>query len=135
MDLNPGIAPSGLFWTTRLAESNVSGVNPGAGNAVYRANDVRVFDFHDIGNALFGGGPAQTPAIVSFEVRWSGVQDRVHINNPADGFAGEYVRGSAQMAWTATVGELQYVSGPMSASSSEFAELGTERNGAFYPHP
>ena len=134
VDLNPGIAPSGLFWTTRLPEGSVSGVNPGAGNAVYRASNIHVIDFHDIPNALFGGGPAPKPAIVSFEVRWSGVRDRVRIHNAANGFAGEFVRGSAQMEWTATVGELQYVSAPLETSSSEFAELGTERNGAFYPH-
>lgn len=135
VDLNPGIAPSGLFWTTRLSESNVSGVNPGAGNALYQANNVHVFDFHDFGNALFGGGPAPLPAIVSFEVRWSGVNDRVNIKNPANGFAGEYVRGQAQMEWTATVGPYHYVSAPLETSASEFAELGTERNGSFYPHP
>lgn len=134
VDLNPGIAPSGLFWTTRLSGADVSGVNPGAGNATYSASNIHVLDFHDIGNALFGGGPAPRPAVVSFEVRWSGVKDRVNIKNPANGFAGEFVRGSAQMEWTATVGEFQYVSAPMATSASRFAELGTERNGTFYPH-
>jgi len=95
---------------------------------------VHVFDFHDIGNAIFGGGSPPVPAIVSFEVRWSGVDDRVNINNPANGFAGEYVRNQAQMEWTATVGDFHYVSAPLSSSASEFAELGTERNGSFYPH-
>ena len=134
VDLNPGIAPSGLFWTTRLASGNVAGVNPGAGNAIYKANDVRVFDFHNIPNALFGGGPDPVPALVSFEVRWSGVDDRVNIRNPADGHAGEYVRGHAQMEWSATVGRFRYVSAPLASSSSEFAQLGTERNGSFFTH-
>jgi len=134
VDLNPGIAASGLFWTTRLPDNSVSGVNPGAGNAVYQANNVPIFDFHNIPNALFGGGAAPVPGTVSFEVRWSGVDDRVNIKNPANSFAGEYVRGQAQMEWTATVGDFHYVSAPLSTSSSEFAELGQERNGAFYPH-
>ena len=95
---------------------------------------MHVFDFHDIPNALFGGGAAPTPAIVSFEVRWSGVDDRVNVKNPANGFAGEYVRGHAQMEWSATVGNLHYVSAPLEKSRTEFAELGTERNGSFYPH-
>jgi hypothetical protein len=50
---------------------------PGAGNAIHKANDVKLFDFHDIGNA---------------------------------------------------------VSAPLASSSSGFAQLGTERNGSFYPH-
>jgi hypothetical protein len=100
---------------------------------VYQANNVQVFDFHDIVNALFGGGPAPIPAVVSFKVEWSGVVDRVSITNPANGFAGEYVRGQAQMEWTATSGDFQYASAPLSTSSSEFAELGHERNGSFFP--
>jgi hypothetical protein len=123
-----------LFWTTRLPADSVSGTNPGAGNAVYKANNVHVFDFHDIGNALFGGGPAPVPAVVSFEVRWFGVNDRVNVKNSGDGHAGEYVRGQAQMEWTATTSEFHYESLPMETSSSEFAELGTERNGSFVPH-
>jgi len=134
VDLNPGIAQSGLFWTTRLASGNVTGVNPGAGNAIYKANDVSVFDFHDIGNALFGGGPKPVPATVSFEVRWFGVDDRVNIRNPGDGHAGEYVRGHAQMEWSATAGRFRYVSAPLASSSSVFAQLGTERNGLYFPH-
>jgi hypothetical protein len=62
------------------------------------------------------------------------VEDRVNIKNPANDFAGEYVRGQAQMEWTATVGDFRYVSAPLSTSSSEFAELGHERNGSFDPH-
>ena len=99
---------------------------------MYQANDVHVFDFHDIVNALFGGGPAPVPAIVSFKVEWSGVDDRVAIMNPANGFAGEYVRGQAQMEWTATSGDFRYVSAPLSTSSSGFAELGHERNGSYF---
>jgi len=131
--LNPGIAPSGLFWTTRLGANNVGGVNPGAGLAVYQAVDVPIMDFHNIPNALFGGGDPPVPGFVSFEVRWSGTDDRVNLKNPAIGFAGEYVRGQAQMQWTARVGDLHYVSDPIETSSSEFAQLGHERNGSFYP--
>jgi len=117
-----------------LSASNVNGVNPGAGNAVYQANNVQVFDFHDIVNALFGGGPAPVPAVVSFKVQWSGADDRVNVRNQADGFAGEYVRGRAQMEWTASSGDFHYVSAPLSTSSSKFAELGHERNGSYFPH-
>ena len=121
-----------MFWTTRLASNNVGGVNPGAGRAVYQATNVRILDFHNIPNALFGGGAPPEPGVVSFEVRWFGVDDRVNINNPSNGFAGEYVRGQARMEWTATVGDLRYVSDPIETSSSEFAELGHERNGSFF---
>ena len=99
-----------------------------------QANDVHVLDYHTIENALFGGGPAPVPAVVSFEVRWSGVDDRVNVKNPGNGFAGEFVRNQARMAWTATSGGYHYESDPISTSVSGFAELGHERNGSFYPH-
>jgi len=134
VDFNPGIAPSGLFWTTRLPPDSVGGVHPGAGDAIYRAGDIPVLDFHYIENALFGGGPAPTPGVVSFEVRWFGVNNRSNVKNPSNNFAGEFVRGQAQMEWSATSGDYHYASAPMSTSSSEFAEIGHERNGTFFPH-
>ena len=88
-------------------------------------------DFHDFSNAL-GGGPS-LPAKVSFEVRWSGIDDRVNITNRSNDFGGEFVRNSAQMEWSAIVGDFSFVSDPLSTSSSSFAELGTERNGSFFP--
>ena len=99
-----------------------------------QVSDVAVTDYGNIGNALFGGGPAPMPATVSFEVRWSGVLERVNIVNPDNGFAGEFVRGHAQMEWSATVGDFSFVSEPAATSSSIFAELGHERNGSFFAH-
>jgi hypothetical protein len=130
--LNPGIASSGLFWTTRLDEDNVSHVHPGEGQAVYEAENVRVYDFHDIGNALFGGGPAPVAAVVSFKVKWFGDDTRAQVNNSANGFAANFVRNQAQMEWSATSGGYRYVSAPLHTSQSSFAEIGHERNGTFY---
>jgi hypothetical protein len=133
--MNPGIAPSGLFWTTRIPSRNVW-ANPAEGRAVLEAHDLHVLDFGNFGNAL-GGGPS-VPAKVSFEVRWSGVDDRVNIRDRSNGFAGEFVRDTdnpqaAQMEWSAIVGDFAFVSAPLSTSSSAFAELGKERNGSFFP--
>ena len=38
------------------------------------------------------------------------------------------------VARSATVGDFSFVSDPLETSSSQFAELGRERNGSFYPH-
>ena len=132
VDFNPGITPSGLFWTTRLDEDNVSGVHPEEGVAVYQAEHVRVYDFHDIGNALFGGGPAPVVALVSFKVKWFGDDTRAHVNNPGNGFSANFVRNQAQMEWSATSDGYQYESAPLHTSQSSFAEIGHERNGSFY---
>ncbi|MCW3099021.1 MAG: hypothetical protein JWL77_4639 [Chthonomonadaceae bacterium] len=100
-----------------------------------KARQVPILDYGDFGNAVFGGGPAPVPGTVSFNVVWSGVDQRLHITNTDPvygGYAGEFVRNTAQMEWTAKVGDLTFVSDPMETSSSEFAEIGHERNGSFF---
>ena len=130
-DMNPGITPTGLFWTMAIPAGSVS-VNPGKGRASLQVSNIVVSDYHNGGNALFGGGPPPVPATLSFDVQWFGVAERVNVVNPGNGFAGEFVRNNAQMAWSATVGDYSFVSAPASTSSSIFAEVGHERNGVFF---
>ena len=134
-DLNPStFPPVGLFWTVEIPDSGVE-VELGAGSASLQASTVAILDYGNLGNALFGGGPPPTPGTVSFKVVWGGVSQRVNIRNTDPvygGFAGEFVRNSAQMEWTGTVGDLTFVSDPISTSSSLFAEIGHERNGSFF---
>jgi hypothetical protein len=132
-DINPGINPypAGLFWTIPLPPQSVV-ANPGAGSAVYRATNIEIRDFVDFNESL--SGQPGDPATVSFEVRWSGVDQRVRIHDEDTEFAGEFVRGKAQMRWAAVVGNYQFRSEPLSTSSSDFAEIGTMRNGTFFPH-
>ena len=135
-DLNPSLFPPiGLFWTTAIPAGGLQ-VNLGKGVATMEASNVAVIDYGDIVNALFGGGPAPVPASVSFKVAWSGVDERVNIKNSDPvfgGFAGEFIRNTAQMEWTATAGDYTLVSDPLATSSSLFAEIGHERNGSFFP--
>lgn len=131
-DINPGINPypGGLFWTLRLPSDSVE-VNPGAGRAIYQAENIQIADYGNFDNS-FGGGSG-IPATASFEVRWSGVQQRLNIRDDAARFGGEFVRGDAQMSWKARIGDIEYVSDPIDTSFSDFASLGTERNGVFFP--
>jgi hypothetical protein len=130
-DMNPGINPypSGLFWTMRIPQESVD-ANPGAGEADYKVSNLQVEDYGDFDNSLSGN--EGVPATVSFEVRWSGVADRVNVKDPIARFGGEFVRGTAQMAWSARVGHYLFRSDPLETSSSDFASLGTERNGTFF---
>jgi len=101
-----------------------------------KASNVPILDYGNIGNALFGGGPAAVPGSVSFTVVWSGVGQRENIKNTDPvygGFAGEFIRNTAQMEWTATVGDYSFASDPLTTSASSFAEIGHERNGSFFP--
>ena len=134
-DLNPtAFPPTSLFWTLEIPSDGID-VNPGKGQAEMQASNVPILDYGDIVNALFGGGAPPVPGNVSFTVVWSGVTERVKIKNTDPiygGFAGDFVRNSAQMEWTATAGDYQFVSDPLATSSSIFAELGVERNGIFF---
>jgi hypothetical protein len=96
-----------------------------------RVRNVVMKDFHDFGNALFGGGPAPKPVTVSARVRWSGIAARLKINNVAQNFAGKFIQNQAQMEWAATTEDFTFVSFPINTSSSQFAELGHMRNGSF----
>lgn len=127
-DLNPGILPSGLFWTIEIPEESIQ-VNLGKGRASMEADDVPIID------DVYVNGPP-TPGSVSFKVTWSGVNERLTIRNTDPvygGFAGMFIRNKAQMEWSATVGDFTFVSAPLAMSSSLFAELGHERNGSFFP--
>jgi hypothetical protein len=135
-DLNPStFPPTGLFWTLEIPDDGIQ-VQPGKGFASMEANNVPILDYGNAVNALFGGGPPPTPGHVSFRVTWSGVAERINIRNEDPvygGFAGNFIRNTAQMEWTATVGDFRFVSAPLATSSSSFAEIGQERNGSFFP--
>jgi hypothetical protein len=134
-DLNPSdYHPTGLFWTIEIPDDGVE-VHLGKGHASMEARNVPIFDYGKIGNSLFGGAP-RTPGAVSFRVIWSGVNQRVNIRNTDPvfgGFAGHFVRNTAQIEWTATTDDYTFVSAPLKTSSSTFAEIGEERNGSFFP--
>jgi hypothetical protein len=152
-DLNPSaFPPVGLFWTIEIPDDDAeeqegdhekSGegwgggvkVDLGRGSASMRVSNAPIIDYGDFSNALFGGGPPPVPGSVSFNVVWNANGQRVNIMNTDPvygGFEGEFIRGSAQMEWTAKVGNYTFVSDALTTSSSSFAEIGRERNGSFF---
>lgn len=141
-DLNPtAFPPVGLFWTIQISDERQGddgdGIQAqlGTGDATLQVSNAAILDYGDIANALFGNGPPPIPGVVSFKVQWNGVNQRVNIRNTDPvygGFAGEFIRNTAQMQWTAQVGDLLFESDPIGTSSSSFAEIGHERNGVFF---
>jgi hypothetical protein len=129
-DFDPGIAANGLFWTVPLTPGSVR-AHPGSGIASLVVNNATVLDYHDIPNALVRG-PSH-PATVSFVVNWQPSSQRIKVRDTVNGFAAELVQNTATMAWSATTQGISYLSGPESTSSSVFAYVGHERNGAFFP--
>jgi hypothetical protein len=127
--MNPGIEPNGLFWTAALPPGSVK-VDFNHGRAELRAHEARIRDFFTFTNSLFGG-PSE-PATVSFEVHWGGNAPHDVVVDPVAQLRGEFIRNSAQMEWSATVGDYTFESKRASTSSSAFAEIGREQNGVFF---
>jgi len=133
-DLNPTFPPpTGLFWTVAIPPEGVELDMAGA-SATLQATNLPVLDFGDIPNALSGARPP-TPASVSFRVQWRGSAPvaNIRVDSAAQGrWAGELIRNTAQMEWSAQSGPYQFSSAPMATSSSSWAEMGQERNGIFF---
>ena len=107
-------------------------VDLAAGRATLAVRDLRMKDFFDIENAVVGGGEPPVPAVVSYQVEWTAIGG-VHVfDNGAQRFRGEFRDAVAQMAWSARTRDFDFVSAPMETSTTDAAELGTERNGSFY---
>jgi hypothetical protein len=124
-DFNPGIAESGLFWTTPIDPSDVH-VDLAAGVASLHVRDLDVEDYGNVVNALKDG--PSVPASVDLEVAWSGGH-RKRVRNADQKFVGEYIRDTATLTWSASEHEFVFRSDPL---NSGFAEIGSERNGVFF---
>jgi hypothetical protein len=120
-----------LFWTTVVDERDIA-VDLGAGTATFRGTNMHMPDFHDFENSILGNGPAPTPAIVSFTVRWTAAGSVAHFDNPEQQYRGDMRIATAQMDWTARSGIYDYTSAPLATSAEDFAQIGTESNGSFF---
>jgi hypothetical protein len=139
-DFEPGIAPSGLFWTIPIGFTAIE-VDPHNGRARLHANHVAVKDYHDGFNAILGGGPDPLPSHVSFDVRWAGHGARQKIRDETFGFAGSYVASPTTIGFTASVDGAGVTYSPNAAGQynptvdqggAGSPAVGIERNGRFF---
>ena len=126
----PGIEDNGLFWTSCIDPHDVA-VSPGSGRARMHVRNLPQRDFHDINNAL-AEGPS-LPAVVSFDIEWTSSEDKQRFHYEPETWDANVVFNSARAAWEAETEAARYVSDPAWTSLSLFAEVGHERNGAFFP--
>jgi hypothetical protein len=59
--------------------------------------------------------------MVSFDIIWSGVDERIKIRNDSTDFGGEFIRNSASLIWSASESGFSFTSNP---DDSHFAEIG-----------
>jgi hypothetical protein len=102
-------------------------VNLGSGAAALHVANIAVGAYGNVVNALTGG--PGVASMVSFDIIWSGVDERIKIRNESTDFGGQFIRNSATMTWSATESGFSFTSDP---DDSHFAEIGHERNGVFF---
>jgi hypothetical protein len=141
-DFEPGIAPSGLFWTIPIAPWAID-VDARRGRARYRADRVPVSDFHDGNNAVGFGSPPRPPlpSHVSFDVRWAGNGSPEKIRDDTFHFTGEYVSSPTTISFTAFNDHAGVIyrsdpGGQYNPTADEggagMPAVGHERNGVFF---
>lgn len=141
---DPGISPTGLFWTIAIPPDSVR-VDFDDAIAVLRLRNIcAVFDAFEVLNSFdithalgFVGG-----IINALHLRWSGVTRSVlGFSDPVNRFAGDFLETSAAIEVTATTPASQppftpaaqdgfrFVADPTTVKVN-FAQIGKERNGA-----
>ena len=129
-DFDPGITPfpNGLFWVVTLSPSNVA-FNLGGGSASLRVSGQSIRDFGSIPNAL-ANGPS-VPAVVSYDVEWSGITQRGTFSSSAQHFAlAPFIRTGATVNWTGSSSKGSFTS--TAVTKVNFAQLAHETNGVFF---
>ena len=132
-DWEPGIRPSGLFWTIPITPSAIT-VNRITGTATLKATDLAVPDYGNFFNAISPApDPAPVPSHVSFEVTWPGHGEVREIDDDVFDFSGRFIVSDSTIAFTARNddADVTYRSNPGGQISFD-AGVGSERNGIFH---
>ena len=127
-DFNPGIRPSGLFWTVPVKEDALQ-VDLANGKATLALTNFGLEDYGTLENALMDG--PELDASVTFKMTWTATGDPFNVSDPVHQFAGRYSLARVDISWTGT-----NESGFSFASSPGITQvksvIGRERNGIFF---
>lgn len=111
------------------------------GVASIRMRDVSVTDAHDLYNNLTNGNGypplsvppvAPVPAMVSFDIKWSGITDSAKVVNVMQNFRGRFVRTGATIDWSAESANFAFQSESPNPARDLYSVIGHEQNGAFF---
>jgi hypothetical protein len=105
------------------------------GRASVDAEEMEMFDFFNIPNALFRlMSPVSQEATVSFDLDFVGpVSNSFTLTNNQHRFTGDFFTTLARMEWSATRADgFTFESYGKDTSISTFAEVGRVHNGAFF---
>jgi|SRR5215469_15898397 len=127
-DFNPGIPPSGLFWTVAVAEDALE-VDFESGTATLALNDFDTDDYHNLENALTGG--SEDDASVSFNMKWTATGSPFNVSDPVHKFEGRFNLATVSIDWSANAPGFTFTSDPTTNVNVK-SVFGRERNGIFF---
>ena len=115
-------------------------IHLGEGVASLRLRDVPVIDAHDLYNNLTNGQGfpplvppvAPVPAMVSFDIEWSGITDSAKVVNVMQNFRGQFVKTGATIDWSAESASFVFQSESPSPARNLYSVIAHEQNGAFF---
>jgi hypothetical protein len=130
-DFEPGIAPSGLFWTVPIGRSAIA-MQPQRGRARFSEDNMAVPDFHDFGNAI-SPAPVTVPGHATFDVRWERNGAVQKITDTTFGFAGQFIPSTATIRFAVSDDGTGVVYSSDDAGQVTIGGgVGKERNGVFF---
>ena len=127
-DFSPGVSETGLFWTVPVAPETVV-FDDALDSVSLRIPSLDMPDAFNVANS-FAEGP-NVPGNVGFEVVWTATGPAAPVRSDAHGFAGEFRKARATVAWSGRTEGSRYESDPAEGSKTVFAFVGRERNGVF----
>lgn len=111
------------------------------GVASLRVRDVSVTDAHDLYNNLTNGQGypalgvppvAPVPAMVSFDIKWSGITESAKVVNVMQNFRGRFVKTGATIDWSAESANFAFQSESPNPTRNLYSVIGHEQNGVFF---
>lgn len=132
-DWEPGILPSGLFWTVPVSPSAIV-ANPVTGAARLRVTDMAMPDYGNFFNSISPvPDPAPVASHVSFDVSWPGGGDVVELDDAVFDYSGRFVVSDATISFSAKNDDSATVYRSNPGGQISFAAgVGRERNGVFH---
>ena len=127
-DFSPGVSETGVFWTVPVAPETVV-FDDALDSVSLRIPSLDMPDAFNLGNSL-AEGPT-VPGNVGFEVVWTATGPAAPVRSDAHGFAGEFRKARATVAWSGRTEQSRYESDTAEGSKTVFAFVGRERNGVF----
>ena len=116
-------------------------INFDEGVASLRVRDVPVTDAHDLFNNLTNGHGfpplgvlpvAPVPAMVSFDIEWSGITESAKVVNIMQNFRGHFLKTGATIDWSAESANFAFQSESPNPARNLYSVIGHEQNGVFF---